>query len=151
MAELPKIMFPRAEYFPFFYEDTHLLFIVFERDAHRELFLIRESEGDVLQLDYPGGLFEEQIRAAVDRILLVEMAEGEGETKRLALGTYFPVGPDMYGAYYERNTDEQTLYFLRIIGEADDVQLEAVVDADEHAQVSEAFMERYSHFFSVAT
>ncbi|MCI0181803.1 MAG: DUF1292 domain-containing protein [Acidibacillus sp.] len=149
MATSPQIQFPRAEYLPFFYEDTHLLYIIFQRESHRELYLIRDTEDASLQLDYPGALFEEKVRDAVDRVLLVEMSEDGGEPKHLALGTYFPVDDDTYGAYYERGTDEQTLFFMQIVGEGDTASLEAVVDPSEHARVSDAFMERYGNFFSV--
>ena len=115
----------------------------------RQLYLIRNTAGELLELDYPGGLFEEKVRDAVDRVLLVEMEEEGGKAKHLALGTYFPVDDATYGAYYERGTDEQTLYFLRLEGEAENVTLEAVVDPSEHAYVSKVFMERYSDFFSI--
>ncbi len=149
MSVTPRLKFPHAEHFAFFFEDTHLLLVRFLREDQRLLFLVTEASGEELQLDYPGNLYEDQVRDKVDRIFFVELSqEGEGSVK-LALGAYFPVGDDMYGAYYDRDSDEQTLYFLRVMGEGELVSLEAVEDPQEHQMVSSAFTERYQGIIDV--
>lgn len=149
MREIPTIQFPRAEHFAFFFEDTHLMFVVFERDDRRHLFLIQGVEDNQIRLDYPGDLFEAQVREAVDRVFFVELAEEGSPLRPLVLGAYFPVGNETYGAFYERGGDERTLFFLRVLGEGDAVTLGAVEDESEHALVSDAFIARYSGVFTV--
>lgn len=149
MRAIPNIQFPNAEHFAFFFEDAHLLFVVFERDARRLLFLIRESEGETAILDFPGDLYEAQVRDAIERIFFVDLAEEAHDQKRLVMGTYFPAGNETYGAYYDRESDEQTLYFLRVMGEGDAISLDAVVDPEEHRIVSDAFTDRYQGIFKI--
>ncbi len=149
MRAIPNIQFPEAEHFAFFFEDTHLLLIVFERDARRLLFLIRESAGETVILDFPGDLYEAQVRDAIERIFFVDLAEEAHDPKRLVMGAYFPVGNDMYGAYYDRESDQRTLYFLRVTGEGEAIGLEAVEDPEEHRIVSEAFTDRYQGVFAI--
>lgn len=141
--QVPNLVFPRGEHYAFFYEDTHLLMLVFERDARRFLFLVREADGINLELDFPGDLYETQVRDAVDRIFFVELQEEEKSPKRLVLGACFPVGEEWYGAFYERGGDEQALFFLRIIGAGDEASLEAVEATQEHQRVASAFTHRY--------
>ncbi len=149
MRAIPNIQFPHAEHFAFFFEDSHLLLIVFERDERRLLFLISESEGETVVLDFPGDLYEGQVRDATERIFFVDLAEEEADRKRLVMGAYFPAGNETYGAYYDRESDEQTLYFLRVMGEGDAISLEAVVDPEEHRLVSQAFSDRYQGVFAI--
>lgn len=144
--EVPVLRFARAEHRAFFYEDTHLLLIEFERDRRRMLFLIREA-GEPVELEFPGGLFEERVRDAVDRVFFAELREEGRPPRSLALGALFPVGGTWYGAYYEREHDERTLYFLRIVGEGDTAILEAVEDSAEHDRVEAAFRSRYADVF----
>lgn len=142
-AQVPNLVFPRGEHYAFFYEDTHLLMLVFERDARRYLFLVREAQGTLLELDFPGDLFESQVRDAVDRIFFVELQEEDEEPRKLVLGAYFPVADEWYGAFYERGGDEQALFFLRVIGTGEDASLEAVEATEEHERVAIAFTNRY--------
>lgn len=141
--EVPALRFARAEHRAFYYEDTHLLLIEFERDRRRLLFLVRQA-GEPIELEFPGDMFEERVRDAVDRVFFAELQEEGRPLRSLALGALFPVGEDWYGAYYERGGDEQTLFFLRIVGEGEAAILEAVEDAAEHSRVETAFHSRYA-------
>lgn len=149
MAQVPDIRFPRAEHFAFFYEDTHLMNIVFERDRRRLLFLIKQAQDERVELDFPGELFESQVSEAVDRIFFVELNEEGSPQRRLVLGAYFPVENETYGAYYEQGGEERTLFFLRVLGEGDAVNLVAVEDESEHSLVSSFFVERYKGVFEI--
>ncbi|MCY0877004.1 MAG: hypothetical protein OWT28_12165 [Firmicutes bacterium] len=142
-AQVPNLIFPRGEHYAFFYEDTHLLMLVFERDARRYLFLVRETDGATVELDFPGDLYESQVRDAVDRIFFVELQEEEESAKRLVLGACFPVADVWYGAFYERGGDERALFFLRVIGSGELAALEAVEATEEHERVATAFYDRY--------
>jgi hypothetical protein len=145
-VEVPTLRFARAEHRAFFYEDVHLLLIEFERDRRRLLFLIHEA-GEPIELEFPGDLFEERVRDAVDRVFFAELQEEGGPPISLALGALFPVEGTWYGAYYERGKDERTLYFLRIAGEGEAAILEAVEDSAEHGRVETAFRSRYADMF----
>ena len=147
----PLIQFRNAEECAFFFEDTQLLLIRFERDEHWLLFLIHEEEEDHLELEYPGELFEEQVRDKVETVFFVELTEFGGRPVKLALGAFFPVEDTWYGAYYPRGQATHTIYFLRVLGEGPVASLEAVEEEDEHDRVATAFTERYQGIFSFDT
>jgi len=120
------------------------MFLAFERESRRNLFLICHSEDDRLELDFPGELYEAQVRDALDRIFFVELKEEDEPARKLVMGAYFPVGDTWYGAYYERGGDQHSLFFLRVIGEGELTTLEAVEQEFEHQAVAQAFSKRYS-------
>lgn len=146
---VPLLSFPRGGHYAFFFEDTHLFYLVFERDLKRYLFLVQEADGKSLALDHPGDLFESQVREAVDRVFFALLQEEGEAAKDLVLGAYFPVDGEWYGAYYERGTDEQVLFFLRIVGSGETSTLEAVEQGDEHKMIASAFSNRYRDVLSV--
>ncbi|MCY0902486.1 MAG: hypothetical protein OWU32_09925 [Firmicutes bacterium] len=148
-APVPTLRFPRGEHFAFYYEDTHLLYLSFARDQRRFLFLIADSEDDALALDFPGDLYEEQVRDAVDRIFFVDLQQEGRETVSLVLGAFFPVNGRNFGAYYERGSDERSLYFLEVIGAGDEASLEAVEEGDDHQRVAAAFTRKYEGILQV--
>ncbi|MCY0869813.1 MAG: hypothetical protein OWT27_04390 [Firmicutes bacterium] len=152
MSLIPTVRFTRAEHHAFFFEDSHLLLITFARDDRRLLFIIADEEQEgALSLDFPGDLFESRVRDEVDRIFFVDMEElaTERGLRHLALGALFPCGTEQYGAYYERDSDESTLYFLHVVGDGEERGLEAVEDRAVHAQVAKAFKERYAGLLAI--
>lgn len=148
---IPILRFPSADHFAFFFEDSHLMMIIFPRDNRHLLFLLREGSDDVMELDFPGDLFESRVRDAVDRIFLVTLQQQAGESIRLALGAYFIVEGAVYGAYYDRDTSEETLFFLHVLGDGDTATLEAVEETQEYQVVSASFMERYENLLNFNT
>ncbi|KUO95536.1 hypothetical protein [Ferroacidibacillus organovorans] len=146
---IPSIQFQGAEHCAFYFEDVHLMLVQFERESFRMLYLLTGQTGDALTLSFPGSLYTEQVMEQVERIFFVELNELQREPVRLALGAYFPVGSNRVGAYYERGSDETTLYFLRIVGDAPDVTLETIEDPSEHRAVAEAFQTRYQNVFFI--
>jgi hypothetical protein len=152
MSLIPTVRFTRADHYAFFFEDAHLLLITFARDDRRLLFLIAEQEQEgALCLDFPGELFESRVRDEIDRIFFVDLEElaAQHGPRHLALGALFPCGDEQYGAYYERDSDESTLYFLHVVGDGDERGLEAVEDRAVHAQVAHAFKQRYAGLFAI--
>lgn len=149
MTAVPQLRFSKAAHYAFFYEDTHLMLIDFERDARRMVFLIHDSADDVIDLSFPGDLYETQIHDAIDRLFFVELQEEHKDPLKLVMGAYFPVEDEYYGAYYPRGGDEQEIYFLRVIGEGESATLEAVETPDGHARVAQAFADRYADVFTL--
>ena len=148
--DVPAVRFPRAEHRAFYFEDTHLMMLIFSRDARRLLFLVAVEDGEI-QLDFPGDTFDERVRDKVERIFFVELQEEGKDALSLVLAAYFPVEEAWYGAYYGRNEPEDghTLYFLRVLGEGEAASLEPVQEAAEHALVSQEFMTRYEGLLGV--
>ncbi len=145
------VFFKNAEECAFFFEDTQMLLLRFERDEHWLFFLISEAEEDHVQLEYPGELFEEQVRDKVETVFFVELTESGGKPIKLALGAYFQVDDFWYGAYYPRGEEAHALYFLRVMGDGPGASLEAVEEEEEHGRVATAFTERYQGIFSFDT
>lgn len=143
----PMITFTKAEHHAFFFEDTHLMMIISGR-GRRTLYMIDRIDGETVELDDPGEVYENQIRDAVDAVFFVELAEQDKPVKRLVLGAYFPVDNADYGAFYDRDSDQNTIYFLKVIGQGDIASLEAVEDPQEHQVVSDAFMNRYENLLA---
>ncbi len=142
--DVPVVRFPRAEHRAFYFEDTHLMSIIFPRDGRRLMFLVTVEDGDI-QLDFPGDTFEETVRDKVERVFFVELQEENEDVRSLVLAAYFPVDEVWYGAYYGRHEPEDghTMYFLRVIGEGETASLEPVQEEQEHRIVVQEFMARY--------
>lgn len=143
----PMIIFAKAEHHAFFFEDTHLMMVISGR-GRRSLYMINRIDGDVVELDDPGEVYENQIRDAVDAVFFVELAEQDRPIKKLVLGAYFPVNGTDYGAFYDRDSEQNTIYFLKVIGQGDAASLDAVEDPQEHQVVSQTFMTRYENLLA---
>ncbi len=134
--------FDKMEQHAFFYEEAHLLLLVSNR-SRKFLFLIQGMDEQTLMLEDPGELFENQVRDAIDAIFFVELIEQDRPPKNLILGAFFPVDDQEYGAYYERDGKDNTIYFLQAIGQGESKTLEAVDDPSEYQKIADVFMSRY--------
>lgn len=151
MAKEYPIHFQQAEHCAFFFEDNQLLMVRFEREDHRLWFVVDELNEEQVLLGYPGELYVEQIKDKVENIFFVELTEADQEPRKLALGAYFPVGEEWYGAYYERGQEPHTLYFLHVTGVGPEAELEAVEETDEYQRVADEFSRRYRNVFNINT
>jgi hypothetical protein len=147
IAEDLQVMFPKASKQAFFFENTHLLLLSWERDNAKFLFLIEGQTEYGVELEFPGELFTNQVLDAIENIFFIQVNEGEQATK-YTLGSYFYVNDIKYGAYYERDMDNPSVVLFRLSGEAPDFDLE-VLGEDEFATVSEAFTDQHRNFMDI--
>jgi hypothetical protein len=142
-----KMMFPKASKHAFFFENAHLLLLSWERDNAKFLFMIEGQTEDGIELEFPGGLFTNQVLDAIENIFFIQVNEGAEATK-YTLGSYFYVENVKYGAYYERDSDNPSVVLFRLSGEAPNFDLE-VLDEDEFNTVSAAFTEQHRTFMEI--
>jgi hypothetical protein len=148
--ENPRLAFPNANSYAFLFENAHLLLMSWDRDDAKFLFLIREHQSDGLVLDYPGAAFTNRVMDVIERIFFVRLEEEGSEPKQYVLGSYFLVGNQAYGAYYEKDSPRSDVVLLRVVGEPPDLELAVVEDDVEHQQVASAFAEQHADFLSIA-
>jgi hypothetical protein len=146
--DVPKLAFPNANPYAFLFENAHLLLLSWDRDDAKFLFLIREHRPEGLVLDYPGAAFTNRVMDAIEHIFFVQLEEEGSEARQYVLGSYFLVGNQAYGAYYEKNATEPAVVLLRVTGEPPNLQLE-VLDDDEHQRVASAFAEQHADFLTI--
>ncbi|GGI96975.1 hypothetical protein GCM10010885_03180 [Alicyclobacillus cellulosilyticus] len=136
-----RFLFPKAKPYVFLYENAPLVWLRWDRDDAHHLFLIRNQLQDTLTLDYPGDAFTQRVLDDVSSIFFVELREeGAEQGRKLALGCYFTVGRQPYGAYYERDRTPPDVVLLRVDGEPPRRTL-AVPDEEEYAHVAGVFYE----------
>lgn len=142
----PLFTYPRADYHAFFFEDTHLLLVQWERDDKRELYLIAGQKDEVLELDFPGELYTEQVMDVTGNIFFISVQE-ESDVKRYILASYFVLNDIRYAVYYERGaTQPGELVFFRVVDEGTSYGLEVIEDETEYASVAEEIEKRYTDF-----
>lgn len=146
----PKLAFPNAAQYAFIYEDAHLLLLSWDRDDAKFLFRIVEQNDGELVLDYPGQRFTDTILDTIGDIFLVQVQEEGKQNRMYALGSYFVIGSQRYGAYYEREAqvEEPEVTLFRIDGEAPGYRLE-VPDETEYQQVAKVFVEQYEQMMQI--
>lgn len=146
----PKLAFPNAKQYAFLYEDAHLLLLSWDRDDAKFLFRIIEQQDGELVLDYPGQKFTDTILDNIQNVFLIQVQEPGREAKTYALGSYFVIGAQKYGAYYERESEKEApeVTLFRIDGEAPNYQLEVPDDA-EYEQVAAAFVEQHEEMMRI--
>ncbi|MCL6445240.1 MAG: hypothetical protein K6T83_17590 [Alicyclobacillus sp.] len=144
-----KFVFPKAAQYAFLYENAHLLMLAWDRDQAKFLFLIKDTTGDGLVLDYPGQRFTETVLDSVQNIFFVQVQEGDtGEAKRYVLGSFFEWNHRFYGAYYERDADRPDVVLFRVVGDGPDRALE-VLDEDEYRAVAQQFREQHKDLMDI--
>jgi hypothetical protein len=155
----PKLVIPKAEHYAFFFDDVHLLVIAWERDQHREIYLIRDIADDVLTVEYPGDRYREQVWDAVGEIFFVSLEEDgdpSGKT-RYVLGAYFERRKGEACAVYYKRPDETgngqsqpyELLLLKVQGEPPDRRL-AIPEEQEYQALLKQFRERYAGLLAFA-
>jgi hypothetical protein len=144
----PRFAFPKAEQFAFLFENAHLLLLAWDRDQAKFLFLIQEQKEDGLLLDYPGETFTNRVLDTVENIFFVQVEEEGNDPRRYVLGSFFAIGSQKYGAYYERDKENPEVVLFRIDGDAPDFQLE-VLDEDEYAKVAPIFAEQHRDMMDI--
>lgn len=145
----PMFTFPKAQHHAFFYEEAHLLLISWERDEKKELYLIADQQGEVLQLDFPGELYSERVMELIRSVFFISLQEDSGVTKH-ALAAYFTKNDKAYAVYYERHADPPNeLIFFHVADEGDGYGLDVIEDEAEYKIVAQEIEERYASFLHI--
>lgn len=144
----PRFSFPNGEQYAFLFENAHLLLLSWDRDDAKFLFLIKEHRDDGLILDYPGATFTNRVLDAIQNIFFVQVQEETGEARRYVLGSYFESADRSYGAYYERDVPHPEVVLFRIDGDAPDLTLE-VLDEAEHERVAATFSQQHADVLEI--
>ncbi|UOF89123.1 hypothetical protein LSG31_14500 [Fodinisporobacter ferrooxydans] len=149
----PAVQFPNAAHFVFFYEDTQMLLLVWERDFTKALYLVLDHQEDgTLVLDYPGSLFTERLMELVDTVFFIQVTENEVDTK-YAIGAYFQAGEDWFGAYYPRESANMSdilpeIVFFKIVESGATLEVQEI-EENEHKTVTEAFLNKYREILHI--
>jgi len=138
------ILFPKASHYAFFHENAHLMLIVWERDEHKELYLITEEQVGHVELNYSGDLFTELVMPVVEQIFFIQVQEHDQEGKYV-LGSYFTVGKRVFGAYYNRNVEAALppeVILFEVIDDGGALSL-CELNEDVYEETKDAFVKRY--------
>lgn len=144
----PKFSFPGAQQYAFLFENVHLLMLSWDRDDAKFLFLIKEQRDDGFVLDYPGQLFSDRVLDTVQNIFFVQIQEENAQSRKYILGSYFEANRKMYGAYYEPGNEKADVVLFRIEGEAPDLKLEVLNEA-EYEQASAVFIQQHQELMDI--
>jgi hypothetical protein len=150
----PRFEFKQAEHFLFFYEDTHVLLLVWERDYTKALYVVLDQKQDgTFVIDYPGTLFTERLMDLVDSVFFIQVQE-QDIIMRYALGAYFEEGGTWYGAYYPRSEKGSDIsipeiVLFKIVDQGGTHELKEL-DTNEHKLAAEAFMKRYKDILDIS-
>jgi hypothetical protein len=145
--------FKQAKQYMFFYEDTQVLLLVWERDQTKMLFIVLDQLPDgTYVIDYPGSLFTERLMELVDSIFFIQVQEQE-RSERYAMGAYFQEGDLWFGAYYPRVEQEGAgnvpeIVFFKVDDTEGMLQLKEL-EHDEHQVAIQAFLKRYQDILHI--
>ncbi|MDB5085983.1 MAG: hypothetical protein JWN30_2869, partial [Bacilli bacterium] len=113
-------------------------------DDRKDLFVIKEQTEQGLIVEYPGETFTARILTVIGDLFFIKLQETDTQKEtRFALGAYFEIAGEGYGAYYELAAKQAQLVFFGIHTNGESYQVVELSDED-YQRVSAEFSTTYA-------
>ena len=139
-----KIRFQTPYQYVFYHHHIKHLFLIWEKEQKKEIYIMKEETADECLLQYPGETYTEMILQELEPVFF-QTLETEDEQFPAILGATFSYQKRLIGMYvHQFRPEEEPPYFFEIKNE----QLVELAD-EEYEEIAKAFAREYPEYVSI--